>query len=285
MKELREKVFTLANGVKMPQMGFGTAGINDPDYIAGAAQFGYRNFDTATDYANEDLVGEGLCRSGIPREELFVTTKVWNSKHGYDKTLKAFDFSLNALGVDYIDLYLIHWPCPDFNLYVDTWKAMEQLYKDGKIRAIGVANFYKEWLEDIIRECEIVPMVNQLEINPYHQHTDLHAYCRENGILLEAYTPIARGMVNDDATLQEIAKKYDTTPSVITLAFLMQEGIAVIPKTTKKERLESNAQALKIKLDEADVVSIRGLNEERIVTGEDPYLFHVLTDRERPIGM
>lgn len=285
MKAKFGDTFTLHNGVQMPMAGLGTAGLNDPEHLAYAAQLGYRLFDTATDYANEHLVGEGMRQSGVPREELFITTKVWNSKHGYDKTLKAFEYSLNELKMDYIDLYLIHWPCPDFGLYVDTYKAMERLYNEGVIRAIGVSNFYQEWLEDIMQQCEIVPMVNQMETNPYHQHAELHAFMKANNIRLEAYTPVARGQVNDDPVIQAIAKKHGTTPTIATLAFLRSEGIVTISKTTKKERLKENMTAFDVELDADDIAAMRGLNEERIVTGEDPYTFHVLTDREKPIGM
>jgi len=274
----------LNNGVLMPRIGLGTAGILDSAVIAKAAELGYRNFDTATDYANEGIVGNGLKHSGIDRHELFITTKVWNSKHGYEKTLKAFEYSLNELQTDYIDLYLIHWPCPDFNLYVETWKAMEKLYKEGRIRAIGLANFYQEWIERILKECEIIPAINQVEYNPYHQHTKLRAFCEKNTIQLEGYTPIVRGKVNNDPIIQGIGEKYGKTGVQIAIRFLYQDNIVIIPRTRSFERLKSNADIFDFALTDEEMNILRSLNQEQIQTGEDPYTFHVTFDRVIPIG-
>lgn len=270
---------TLSNGVQMPILGFGTVFIKDPRKMIYAIEHGYRNLDTATDYGNENVVGEAVKNCGLDRKELFITTKVWNSMHGYDKTMKAFDFSVKQLQTDYIDLYLIHWPCPNHNLYVDTWKAMEQLYKEGRIRAIGVSNFYEEWLERIKEECEIVPMVNQVEYNPYNQHVELRKYCEANNIQIEAYTPICRGAVSEDATIQKIAAKYAKSCVQVTIRFLFQERIPLVPRTSKEERIVSNADIFDFELTEEEMQIMRDLNEDRIVCGEDPYLFHV-TDKE-----
>lgn len=274
----------LNNGVMMPRLGFGTAGVNDPELVAYAAEVGYRNFDTATDYANESIVGKGLKDSGIDRGELFVTTKVWNSKHGYEKTLKAFEFSRKELLVDYVDLYLIHWPCPDFNLYVETWKAMEKLYKDGHIRAIGVANFRPEWLERILNECEVVPVVNQVEYNPYHQNVELRKYCASKGILMACYTPTCRGKLDKDKRILSIAGKYGKTAVQTGLRFLVQDNVIPLPKSTKKEHIRSNADIFDFELTQEEMQAMRDLNEEKNWSGEDPYKFHVTTDRLLPIG-
>lgn len=267
---------TLSNGVKMPIVGYGSVFIEDPDIISWAIQHGFRNIDTATDYGNENVVGTGVKNSGLDRKDVFITTKIWNSMHGYDKAMRAFEYSLKQLQTDYVDLYLIHWPCPSRNLYIDTWKAMEQLYKEGRIRAIGVSNFYKEWLERIKEECEIIPMVNQVEYNPYHQHVELRKYCTANNIQIEAYTPLARGLVNDDEKIQKIGKKYGKNCVQVTARFLFQDKVPFIPRSSKKERILSNMDIFDFDLTEEEMNVMRGLDENRIVWGEDPYKFDAL---------
>jgi len=265
---------TLNNGVKMPILGFGTVFVTDPKTIIWAIEHGFRNLDTAMDYDNEDVVGQAVRDCGLPREELFVTTKLWNADHGYEKTLRAFDASLERLGLDYVDLYLIHWPCPDHNLYVESWKAMEKLYKDGRIRAIGVSNFYEELLDRIAAECEITPAVNQVEYNPYNQHVELRRYCIEHGIQMEAYTPIARGDVNRDKTIQEIAARHGKSCVQVTIRFLYQEKVCLIPRSSSRERILDNSNIFDFELTEEEMQTMRGLNEDRIVYGENPRTFH-----------
>ena len=267
---------TLYNGVKMPILGFGSVFITNPKTIVWAIEHGFRSIDTATDYDNEDIVGKAVRTCGLPREELFVTTKVWNSSHGYDKTIKAFKTSLKTMGLDHIDLYLIHWPCPNHGLYIDTWRAMEHLYKEGLVRAIGVSNFYEELLEQIKEECEMIPMVNQVEYNPYHQHTQLRRYCQQNNIQIEAYTPIARGLVNDDPVIQNIAAKHHKTCVQITIRFLYQENICLIPRSSSETRILENSDIFDFELSSDEVEIMRGLNEERNICGEDPRTFHEL---------
>ncbi len=283
MGNLSDRV-QLNNGVWMPRIGLGTAGITDPAVIEKAARIGYRNFDTATDYVNENVVGKGLKNSGLDRSELFITTKVWNSKHGYEKTLRAFEYSCKELQTEYIDLYLIHWPCPDFGLYIDTWKTMEKLYNEGRIRAIGLANFYREWIQDILDNCEVVPAVDQLEYNPYHQHTELRAYCESKGIQIEGYTPIVRGAVNNDPAIREIGEKYGKTGVQVTIRFLYQDGIILIPRTRSFERLKTNVDIFDFVLTEEEMNIMRSLNKEKIQCGEDPYRFHETFDRVIPIN-
>ena len=266
----------LSNGVEMPMVGFGSVYVEDWRKIIRAIELGYRNIDTATDYGNEDVVGEAVRSCGLKREELFVTTKIWNSSHGFDRTLKAFDESLKTMKLDYIDLYLIHWPCPDHDLYVDTWKAMEKLYGEGRVRAIGVSNFYEEWLERLEQECEIIPMVNQVECNPYTQKKALREYCNRRKIQVEAYTPLARGMVNQEEAIQRLAVKYQKNCVQITLRFLIQEGIIVIPRTNNPERMKTNIDIFDFTLTEAEMEQMRRLDRCDILTGEDPRTFHEL---------
>ncbi len=274
----------LHNGVQMPLLGYGSVFIEDPETIVQAIELGYRNIDTAADYDNEEVVGEAVRACGLRREEVFVTTKLWNSSHGYEKTLAAFEASRKRLGLSYVDLYLIHWPCPDYGLYVQTWKAMEHLYQEGVIRAIGVSNFYPEWLDRIAQECEVLPMVNQVECNPYNQNREVARYCREKGILMEAYTPLASGAVDRDAIIGEIARKYQKSCVQVTIRFLLQEGIALIPRTKHCDRMKSNADVFDFQLSGEDMERMRSLDRGRIYSGEDPRTFHELKNLKEQIA-
>ncbi len=188
---------TLNNGVTMPRVGLGVFQVEEGEAVVAsvkaALEFGYRSIDTAAIYGNEEGVGQAIAESGIPREDLFITTKLWNSEQGYDTTLAAFEESMKKLGLEYLDLYLIHWPVPSKNEYKNTWKAFEKLYNDGKIRAIGVSNFKIHHLEDLMSDCEIKPMVNQVEYHPRLTQKELHAFCKENQIQLEAWSPLMQG--------------------------------------------------------------------------------------------
>lgn len=273
----------LNNGVHMPRFGFGTVFIEEP-LITWALQQGFRNIDTATDYANEGEVGKAVRNCGLKRSEVFVTTKVWNSSQGYEKTLQAFELSRKTMDLEYIDLYLIHWPCPDYDLYIDTWKAMEKLYKDGYIRAIGVSNFFPEWIERIRQECEILPMVNQVEYNPFYQQTEIRDYCRANGIQMEAYSPMAHGRVGDSFVIQQIAQKYGKNGNQIAARFLYQENICLIPRSTKKERILSNADIFDFCLTPEEMGMIYGLSTPFGRKGMDPYTFHELKNLKEQIA-
>jgi len=202
---------TLNNKLEIPQLGYGVWQIPDEEAdnaVKQALETGYRLIDTAKIYKNEIGVGKALATSNVPREELFITTKVWNADHGYENTLKAFDESLEKLGLDYVDLYLIHWPTPEFDEYVETYKALEKIYQDGRTKAIGVCNFDIEHLQRIIDKCEVIPAVNQVECHPYLQQTELKKFCKEHGILVEAYSPLMNGTkVLEDPVIQEIAKR------------------------------------------------------------------------------
>src|SRR6185437_7891644 len=203
---------TLNNRIRTPQLGYGVWKVPNEEAanaVEQALETGYRLIDTAKIYRNELGVGEALAKTNVPREELFITTKVWNSDHGYENTLKAFDESLEKLGLDYVDLYLIHWPTPKHDKYVETYKALEKLYKDGRVKAIGVSNFDIEHLQRILDECEIVPAVNQVELHPYLQQKELKQFCDQHDIKLEAFSPLMNGRdVLQDEVIQEIAARH-----------------------------------------------------------------------------
>ena len=270
IKNLQDTV-TLSNGVKMPGFGLGVYKVTDDGEIDHAVKSaiaaGYRMIDTAAIYQNEEGVGKAIKESGVPREEIFITSKVWNDDQGYESTLKAFDTSLEKLGLEYIDLYLIHWAVK--GKYVDTWKALEKLYKDGKVKAIGVSNFNPHHIEDIKRECEIMPMVNQIELHPYLIQEDVRAYCKENNIQVESWSPLARGRLLDHPVLQAIAEQHGKTTAQVILRWNIQHGIITIPKSSKKDRIVSNADIFNFELSSDEMKAIDGLNKNER-TGKDP---------------
>lgn len=254
----------LNNGVRMPQLGFGVWKIPDDQVtqvLEKAFEIGYRSVDTARIYKNEEGVGRAVAESGIPREELFITTKVWNSDQGYENTLNAFEASLQRLGLDYVDLYLIHWPTPKYDQYVETYKALEKLYKDGRVRAIGVSNFDIDHLERILNECEVVPAVNQVECHPYLQQKELKAFCKKHGIAVEAYSPLMNGKdALQDEVILKIAKKYGKTPAQVILRWHLQEGVIAIPRTVTPSRMEENFRVFDFELSEEDMKEIAALD-------------------------
>src|SRR5690625_1053206 len=231
---------TLNNGVPIPQLGYGVWKIPDEEaeqVVGEAIQTGYRLIDTAMIYGNERGVGKAIAQSDVPREELFITTKVWNADQGYENTLKAFDESLEKLGLDYVDLYLIHWPTPKYDTYVETYKALEKIYKDGRTKAIGVCNFDIEHLQRIMDECEVKPTVNQVECHPYLQQRELKEFCDKHDILLEAYSPLMNGTyVMEDPVIQELSEKHEKTAAQVILRWHIQSDVIVIPKTRSEER-------------------------------------------------
>lgn len=261
---------TLQNGVKMPQLGLGVWRAKDGEEVERAVQSalenGYRSIDTAAIYKNEDGVGRALARSGVPREDLFITTKVWNSDQGYDSTLAAFEESRKKLGLDYIDLYLIHWPVA--GKYKETWKALETLYRDGKVRAIGVSNFQVHHLKDLIADSSITPMVNQVEFHPLLTQEDVRAYCREHNIQLEAWSPLMQGNL-DHPVLTELAAAYGKSPAQIILRWDLQHGIVTIPKSVTPSRIAENADVFDFELKADDMAKLDALNENRRF-GPDP---------------
>ncbi|UXH43318.1 aldo/keto reductase [Rossellomorea vietnamensis] len=261
----------LSNGVQMPWMGLGVFKVEDgaevTNAVKAAIHHGYRSIDTASFYDNEEGVGKAIQETAIPREELFITTKVWNSDQGYDSTLKAFDVSLRNLGLEYLDLYLIHWPVK--GKYMDTWRALETLYKQGKVKAIGVSNFQIHHLKDLIEDGEIKPMVNQVEYHPSLTQEELHDYCKQQGIQLEAWSPLKKGRLMKDETIVALSEKYQKTPAQILLRWDLQNGVVTIPKSTKEHRIKENADIFDFNIEQEDMKRISSLNlNER--TGADP---------------
>ncbi|MEV7993015.1 aldo/keto reductase [Streptomyces sp. NPDC086077] len=268
----------LNNGVEMPQLGFGVWQVPDDEAeraVATALEAGYRSIDTAAIYGNEEGTGKALGASGLPREELFVTTKLWNGDQGYDSTLRAFDVSLDKLGLDYVDLYLIHWPLPAKGLFVDTYKAFEKLHSDGRIKAIGVSNFLPEHLERLIGETSVVPAVNQIELHPHLQQHAAREFHAEQGIATEAWSPLGsgRGLLEVPAIVA-IAQKHNRTPAQVVLRWHLQLGNVVIPKSVTPSRIAENIDVFDFSLDTEDLAAISALNEDRRL-GPDPATFDV----------
>jgi 2,5-diketo-D-gluconate reductase A len=268
---------TLNNGVRIPQLGFGVFQIKPSETAEAtlrALEVGYRHIDTAEMYGNEKEVGEGLRRSGIPREEVFVTSKLDNGAHAHQDALAAFDRTLEALGFAYLDLFLIHWPLPKVSDYVETWHAMEEIYASGRAKAVGVSNFQPAHLQRLLEQSKLVPAVNQIEVHPYLTQDEVRAFDAEHGIATEAWSPIAKGKVLGDPTVTAIAERVGRTPAQVVLRWQLQRGDIVFPKSVTPQRVKENFELFDFELSDADMAAITGLNRDER-TGPDPDTFNV----------
>ena len=255
--------FELHNGVKMPYFGVGVYLSEDGKEVINAVKWaieaGYRHIDTASIYNNEEGVGEGIKQSGVARKDSFLVSKVWNTDQGYDSTLQAFNDSLERMDLDYLDLYLIHWPVK--GKYKETWRALEHLYREKRVRAIGVSNFMKHHLEDLLETAEIVPMVNQMEFHPYLVQQDLVDFCNSKQIQYEAWSPMMQGRIFEMDIFKEMALRYNKSIAQIVLRWDLQKGVITIPKSVKKERILANANIFDFVLKDEDVAYLDSLDK------------------------
>jgi 2,5-diketo-D-gluconate reductase A len=268
----------LNNGVEIPQLGFGVFQVPPDEVIepvTTAIRAGYRLLDTAAAYQNEEGVGKAIADAGVPREELFITTKLWNADQGYDNALRAFDTSLQKLGIDQVDLYLIHWPLPKRDRYVETWKALEKIYADGRARAIGVSNFTERHLNRLLDETDVVPAVNQVELHPRLPQDELRAFHARHGIATEAWSPIGQGKgLLEDPVIGAIAERVGKSPAQVVLRWHVQLGNLVIPKSVTPSRIRENIDVFDFELSAADVGELTALGSGDRV-GPDPEEFDV----------
>ncbi len=271
MTDATTAVLPLSSGASIPQVGLGVwqtrAGRTTQQAVAWAIAAGYRHVDTARVYQNESDVGAAVRQSSVPRSALFVTTKLWNSDQGFDRTLLAFDASLKRLGLDYVDLYLLHWPVAGLRL--DSWRALEKLHEEGRARSIGVSNFLVNHLEELLGSAKVVPHVNQIELSPFLQRRETVALCRERGITLEAYSPLTRGQRLDHPLLRELAAELGRTPAQILLRWGVQQEFVVLPKSATEARIAENARLFDFELTPAAMARLDAL-EEGLVTGWNP---------------
>ncbi|MCZ2821571.1 aldo/keto reductase [Modestobacter sp. VKM Ac-2977] len=271
---------TLNNGVQIPQLGFGVFQIKPEETVEAtrtALEVGYRHIDTAEMYGNEAEVGEAVRQSGVPREEVFVTSKLNNGFHARDDALKAFDGTMDALGFEYLDLFLVHWPLPGIDVdYIETWKAMEEIYHSGRVKAIGVSNFNAHHLNRLFSETDVRPVVNQIEVHPYFAQNDLRAFNADHEIRTEAWAPIAQGKVLDDATLIRVGERHGKSPAQATLRWHVQRGDIVFPKSVTRARVEQNFDLFDFELTEDDMREIDGLDRADGRNGPNPDEFNYI---------
>lgn len=264
---------TLNSGATIPQLGYGVYQVppeEAAESVRTAIDTGYRSIDTASMYGNEEGVGKAIAESSVPREDLFVTTKLWNDHQGYDAAMRAFDESVSRLGLDYLDLYLIHWPAPGQDLYVDTWKAFQKLHADGRVKSIGVSNFQIQHLRRLFEDTDVVPAVNQIELHPNLQQGDLRSFHNEHDITTEAWSPLGQGQgLLEDTTLGSLAQKYGKSPAQIVLRWHVQLGNVVIPKSVTPSRIKDNINVFDFELADDDLAVLAALETGKRV-GPDP---------------
>ena len=266
-------ILTLNDGTKIPQLGLGVWKMPDdeaPGIILSALNAGYRHIDTAAAYGNEAGVGRGIAESDVPREEIFVTSKLWNDRQGYDAALRAFDETMDKLGFDTLDLYLIHWPMPAQDQYVDSWKALIRLREEGRIRAIGVSNFLPDHLERLIEETGEAPAINQIELHPYFQQAKQREVHEKLGIATECWSPLGQGEALSDAILTEIASRYGKSAAQVILRWQIQLGLVTIPKSSNHDRMRENISIFDFELTEAEMAQIKDLDSVEGRIGPDP---------------
>jgi methylglyoxal/glyoxal reductase len=264
MEQLQiDSTMELNNAVEMPMLGLGTfqseRGEVTRNAVLWALEAGYRHIDTAAAYKNEDDVGQAIRESGVPREEIFVTTKLWNDNQGYESALRAYDDSLKRLGMDYVDLYLIHWPIEGTR--ADSWRALVRLYEEKRVRAVGISNYTVRFLKELLEDSPVVPAVNQFEISPFLTRNPLVDFCIDRNIQVESYSPLARGRKWDDPVINEIARRYDKTPAQIMIRWALEKDYVVIPKSVRRERILENANVFDFSLSAESVRRLDGLNE------------------------
>jgi 2,5-diketo-D-gluconate reductase A len=270
---------SLSNGVQMPQLGFGVWQVPDDEAataVRTALDAGYRSIDTAAIYGNEEGTGRAIAASGIPRDELFVTTKLWNAEQGYDSALRAFDTSLSKLGLEYVDLYLIHWPVPGVDKYVDTWKAFEKIHAEGRAKAIGLSNFHPAHIQRLLSETEVAPVIDQVELHPQLQQAELRAFNARHNIATEAWSPLGQGKgLLEDAQLGAIAEKHGKSPAQVVLRWHLDLGNVVIPKSVTPSRIAENIDVFDFELDAHDLATIDAMDSGNRL-GPDPDTFNLV---------
>ncbi len=267
---------TLNNGITIPQLGFGIWQVEQnqtQSLVEHAIEIGYRHIDGAAAYGNERELGQAIAATNVPREELFITTKLWNADQGYDTTLKAFETSMGKLGLNYLDLYLIHWPMPTEGRYAETWRAFEQLRGDGRVRAIGVSNFRVQDLQHLMRDFDVVPAINQIELHPRFQQTELREFHRQNGIATQAWSPLGHGELLANSTITAIADAHDVSPAQVLIRWHLDEGNILFPKASSRERISQNFDVFGFSLSGDEIARIDALGNDERRTGPDPDTF------------